>query len=295
MKKLMCPQCGKIFDYNEETNYKQIICPKCANGFDLQYGLDAIKKECDKLSKAAFRFYSANNYSKAIEVYEEALKYSNDPAGIVTSIIMANLYGMKIDKPRFYIIKKMLDEYDIDLTKENTFLILSMIKDVVINFRYYKNRIFENYTTDGVFNNKEGLEIWKKEINEINDIFVYFDEAFPLMDEEELKEFKKENIYFEKEYEDVKASYLKYAITEYQLDETLKVHETETSFIKISEKAHKLKKMFFITYGILLLSLIVFLVLNIIFKQSVFLYLMIGVAGLAIVGYFVFKNIANKF
>ena len=208
--KLICPNCGEIIEVEKPEKEEPIFCNKCQN----KYLYSDIKKFTNQkltnhLQKGQVALMQTGNYDEAAEEFYECLKVKDSDMAALTGYVTSKIYGMKINEPNFLFIKEEIDSRDIVLNCENSFMLLSLIKDLLIAFKQFIKISCDYIIIDNVFMSKVSFEAFIKGVNEGYQVLKYFNDSLPIMEEEELRDFKENNENFvdnlEKLLEDYKS------------------------------------------------------------------------------------------
>ena len=141
--------------------------------FDRQFG---------QISKAAFVYLNQKgDYDKAIELFNECLEIKNDDLSSIIGIALATLYRQDFLNLNFDKIIPLIDQYEIYLNEENTFLFLSFMEDVIKETKKYNERLFK----DGKCISRIYLNNYEQSLKDIITLINYFRDAITICSEEE--------------------------------------------------------------------------------------------------------------
>lgn len=190
MSKVLCTNCNKVFDSPSETS-EVITCPKCGVRISLTQAKENANKEYKKIMDAAYKYtYQMTNYNDGYLLYKKALIFREDDLSALVGMSLCLIFNQAFDDLKFKDVITLFDEHNIYLDKENTFIFLMFVKDVLRQVKYLFDQIEKRLKENDVFLNETYFEYFKNAVNDSLTLFNYFNDSFLLMDQEEFEEFK---------------------------------------------------------------------------------------------------------
>ena len=309
MKKVICPECGKIIDSNPEK--PNVFCSKCGLTFTYAQGKELIDKKYSQLSKYAYKLtYNSTDHEAGYETYKSCLELRPNDLSSIIGMALNKIYGQSFDNIRFLDVIEIINAYDIVLDKENSFLFLNFISDMENQIRYFFSILEKRLMIDGTFLKKEYFEYYKKGVEDSISLMKFLNESFDLIDKEEFEEFKKDKPSFIFNFnESLKGleqrkndMYNINSIGDVQFDgtenktniKTIDFEEPETLVVIVPDKKFlKMRGMFFAIFGVLFIIALVLFIAGTITKNNIVMWC--GVAPVALLGvaYFIFYRMTK--
>ena len=318
MKKVMCPKCEEVFYIDENRDLLPsgcVYCKKCREPFLPSDGEKKLEIEFKNATNAAYKdMYSKQAYEQASGEYEYALTLKENDLGAIVGSIISKIYASKLNDRAFLNIVDTLEAHDIVLNAENTFVYLSFVRDTIYAFEQFLKMSFLNLAKDEIFYNHEYFEYYKDGIKEINEVLKYFKDSLTLVDEEEYKNFVKENALFLKDFEtmengihnrlnrnykvnEIGVIHLKDGVEEVLTSEKYEIEtpsEVDLNLLPVNYKAIKIRKLMIAYFVFLSVLIATFIALYFVTKHQVFIYLSAIPILLALGGYFLFTYLIKK-
>lgn len=317
MKKVMCLKCKRVFDVDEKKEVKNgvVFCKNCNESFYLEDGIKNLQQNYQTCSKRAYKeMYSNHNYENAYKYYEECLKLKDNDFSSICGMAMCKIYGSTMDELQFNNVINLIEEHDIQLNEENTFIFLSLIIDLMNSFKQFYISSSVSLMTNGVFNNEKFFSYYLSGLKDIKKLIEYIKSALSLCDEQEYADFKKDYDTFEQNFNDAEkeindrlnATYNINEIGDVKLDNGISTNlgtniktivepsVVDFAFLPVNTKARKLRNIMIGIFAVLLVAIIVFIVLFFTTGNFLFMYLEFVPVAISIICYFVFKNFMKK-
>ena len=318
MKKVICPKCGNIFNIDEDhdlVNSENVVCPNCQTPFNLYAATTKINQQYKLASSNAYRdLYKLRDYRHSYEDYALCLKLKDNDLSAIAGMIMSKVYGATMDCPNFDVPIELLEKYDVVLNPENSFIYLNLIRDLIYSCEQFLLMSEKNLMVDDVFVSENYFKMYLSGVNEIKTLVQYFYDSLPLLDEEELKNFKEENKDFDgnlkimhdgvenrlnKSYNinGVGIVELKDGITTMKTTKEFSVivpEQVEMLLYPVNKRINKLKTYVILTFSIMFLIIVGLLVGYAITKNLLYIYLEIIPVLLSIGGYYFFMYLYKK-
>ena len=206
---------------------------------------------------------------------------------------MADCYflGSTLDNFKGEEVINLFEEYDITLDKENSYLILNYMLEIMKYCRIYF-REAERTKKDNKFIKKEYEEWFKKNNESVSKLLEYVDSIIPLVDKEELDTFRNdEQPQFN---ENFKALQTQCEENKAKVFECLNENEYELEDKRIitpNKKLNKLRKYCFIGISICAVIFLVLLITGIATKINILSYLsIIPALGIGAIFYIFYRK-----
>lgn len=317
MRKVYCTKCRNFFEVDETKEVGNVAsCPNCHENCEIDIKDDKNRTSLLKYisNKAYNDLYKTLDYEKAFEEYEYCIQLEPSDCQSIFGMAMAKIYGSSFDNLKFSFITETLDKYDIELNSENTFLYLTFVKDCLYSFEHFLRQGEQVLMVGDVYMDQTFFNYYFEGVKEINDVIAAFRESFEIVDQEEFAVFKEQNKNFMDNFSILENSMIR------RLNETYKINEVgvvvyeggkvkstteekfdivlpesvNLSFIPEDTNAIKKRKIFsgaIIGLGALL---VVFFVIYLITKQTVFIILEFIPVVACLVIYFILKKQSKK-
>lgn len=283
--KVICPQCGKVIDTN--LNKDTVFCSECGNNFSFEQGKKLFDRQFGQISKAAFVCLNQKgDYDKAIELFNECLEIKNDDLSSIIGIALATLYRQDFLNLNFDKIIPLIDQYEIYLNEENTFLFLSFMEDVIKETKRYLIEANERLFKDGKCISRIYLNNYEQSLKDIITLINYFRDAITICSEEE------KNIFYQDHNMDDELNALEDKIKSLQ-EIHHEVLENEKSLddnriIVVNTKGLKTYRYAMGFEIVMAIIMITFLLLGVFLKNNLFYYLILIPLGLGVIGYLIY-------
>ena len=206
---------------------------------------------------------------------------------------MADCYflGSTLDNFKGEEVINLFEEYDITLDRENSYLILNYMLEIMKYCRIYF-REAERTKKDNKFIKKEYEEWFKKNNESISKLLEYVDSIIPLVDKEELDTFRNdEQPQFN---ENLKALQTQCEENKTKVFECLNENDHELEDKRIitpNKKLNKLRKYCFIGISICAVIFLVLLITGIATKINILSYLsIIPALGIGVIFYIFYRK-----
>ncbi|MCB9499036.1 MAG: hypothetical protein H6689_00625 [Erysipelotrichaceae bacterium] len=309
MKKVICPECGKIIDADPEK--PNVFCSKCGATFTFSQGKELIDKKYSQLSKYAYKLtYNSTDHEAGYNTYKSCLELRPNDLSSIIGMALNKIYGQSFDNICFLDVIELINSYDIALDKENTFLFLNFISDMENQIRYFFSILEKRLMIDGTFLKKEYFDYYVKGVQDSISLMKFLDSSFELLDEEVFDEFKKDkHDFLSNFYENLKALeqrknnlYNVNLIGDVQFDgtetknnvKTIDFEEPETLVVIVpDEKFLKMRGIFFVIFGILLIVALVLFITGAITKNNIIMWCGLIPVALLAVAYFIFYKMTK--
>lgn len=311
--KIVCPFCENI---NEVDNGAlHVSCSKCGQSFTIQDGKKKTLNKYKELQNFAYAsLYHTQNFQDALDCYEELLNIKPNDLSSINGYCVAKICLSTFENVHFKFIIDEIEQYDIVLNVENSNLYLHFVKDILTYIEIYYDEVNSRLLKNNVFINKKYLEDYLEENKEIIELMNYFNDSFPLVDEEEFNMFKTDFPTFMERIDDIlkkantalNSSYNVNHIGEVEVkDGKINVLGTNVINLDIDEvlnfniiientKGKFLTKVFLpICGGFGVLTLIFFIVFGAL-KEALYLYLAIGALVICAIVYAVYQILLRK-
>lgn len=201
--KYVCPNCRTLVD-TEATDGK-CKCPSCNTSFNAEQGRSLLAQQFALLTNRAYKkMTSKQDYEGAYKDYKTCLNLKENDFASITNMILCKIYGSSFDDLKYSDIVSTINEYEIALDSENTFIFMSFISDIIHQTKILLKASKKYLTENEVFINQQYLDYYINGLKQLEGAFNFFDESIGLADEGRVKEFKENNVDFEKNYEDTK-------------------------------------------------------------------------------------------
>ena len=289
--KVICPQCGKVIDTN--LNKDTVFCSECGNNFSFEQGKKLFDRQFGQISKAAFVYLNQKgDYDKAIELFNECLEIKNDDLSSIIGIALATLYRQDFLNLNFDKIIPLIDQYEIYLNEENTFLFLSFMEDVIKETKRYLIEANERLFKDGKCISRVYLDNYEQSLKDIITLINYFRDAITICSEEE------KNIFYQDHNMDDELNALESKIKSLQEihHEVLENEESldDNRIIVVNTKGLKTYRYAMGFEIVMAIIMIVFLLLGVFLKNNLFYYLILIPLGLGAIGYLIYYFVFLK-
>ena len=282
--KVICPKCGKIIDTSGTKNV--VFCSECGTTSSLEQAKKLYDREISQLSRAAFACLNQKgDYDKAIELFNTWLDIDKTTLSPIIGIALATLYKQDFLNLNFDKIVPIIDQYDIYLDEENTFLFLSFMEDVIKETKKYLKEANARLFKDGKCISRIYLDNYEKSLRDILSLITYFKDTLEIASQEERKLFYEDHD-MDKELNELEEKVKTLASTNHEVLEEEETLE-DNRIIVINKKD---LKTYYYAMGfevVMALVLIVFLILGFA-VNSLFYYLMLIPLAIGIVGYLVY-------
>lgn len=306
--KIICPNCGKVIDSkkSDQSSY----CKHCTYKFNTVDGENLLIKKYKFLQNdAKKKLFNELNFEESFKEYKECLEYKPNDIASISGMCMNKIISSTFNDFKYLECKDLFEQYDIVLDKENTFLLLNFLKDLVKYIGTYYREANARLIDNGVFLNLDYLKMYVKNNEDIMSLLEYFKETLTLVDDEEFSDFVSEvdsdfKDNFRKQYElayKIKNETFKVnglGVYSYDLnkvdgfDKKLDINKVEDMRIFVpDEKFLKLRKSSFVTISICFIALIGILIAGFVTKINwIYVFMLIPLAIGGVMFYFYYKS-----
>lgn len=311
--KIVCPFCENINDV--DSGALHVSCSKCGQSFTIQDGEKKTLSKYKELQNFAYAsLYHTQNFQDALDCYEELLEIKPNDLSSINGYCVAKICLSTFENVHFSFVIDEIEKYDIVLNVENSNLYLHFVKDILNYIEIYYDEVSSRLIKDNTFINMKYLENYLNENKEIIDLMNYFNDSFPLVDEEEFNVFKNDFPSFidrideilKKANESLNATYNVNHIGEVEVKNgninilnknlvDLEINEVSNlNIVIVNTKGKFLTKVFLpICGGFGLLTLIFFIVFGAL-KEALYLYIAIGMLVICGIVYAIYRFLLRK-
>lgn len=288
--KVICPNCKEVIDVKQDDKYG--YCKHCSNQFVTSDALNLLVKQYKKINNyAKTQLFTNLNVDEAFSAYKSLLKLRPNDLNAITGMADCYFLGSTLDNFKGEEVINLFEEYDITLDRENSYLILNYMLEIMKYCRIYF-REAERTKKDNKFIKKEYEEWFKKNNESISKLLAYVDSIIPLVDKEELDTFRNdEQPQFN---ENFKALQTQCEENKTKVFERLNENEHELEDKRIiapNKKLNKLRKYCFIGISICAVIFLVLLITGISTKINILSYLsIIPALGIGAIFYIFYRK-----
>ena len=288
--KVICPNCKEVIDVKQDDKYG--YCKHCSNQFVTSDALNLLVKQYKKINNyAKTQLFTNLNVDEAFSAYKSLLKLRPNDLNAITGMADCYFLGSTLDNCKGEEVINLFEEYDITLDRENSYLILNYMLEIMKYCRIYF-REAERTKKDNKFIKKEYEEWFKKNNESISKLLEYVDSIIPLVDKEELDTFRNdEQPQFN---ENFKALQTQCEENKTKVFECLNENEYELEDKRIitpNKKLNKLRKYCFIGISICAIIFLVLLITGIATKINILSYLsIIPALGIGVIFYIFYRK-----
>ena len=288
--KVICPNCKEVIDVKQDDKYG--YCKHCSNQFVTSDALNLLVKQYKKINNyAKTQLFTNLNVDEAFSAYKSLLKLRPNDLNAITGMADCYFLGSTLDNFKGEEVINLFEEYDITLDRENSYLILNYMLEIMKYCRIYF-REAERTKKDNKFIKKEYEEWFKKNNESISKLLAYVDSIIPLVDKEELDTFRNdEQPQFN---ENFKALQTQCEENKTKVFECLNENEYELEDKRIitpNKKLNKLRKYCFIGISICAVIFLVLLITGIATKINILSYLsIIPALGIGVIFYIFYRK-----
>lgn len=288
--KVICPNCKEVIDVKQDDKYG--YCKHCSNQFVTSDALNLLVKQYKKINNyAKTQLFTNLNVDEAFSAYKSLLKLRPNDLNAITGMADCYFLGSTLDNFKGEEVINLFEEYDITLDRENSYLILNYMLEIMKYCRIYFREV-ERTKKDNKFIKKEYEEWFKKNNESISKLLAYVDSIIPLVDKEELDTFRNdEQPQFN---ENFKALQTQCEENKTKVFECLNENEYELEDKRIitpNKKLNKLRKYCFIGITICAVIFLVLLITGIATKINILSYLsIIPALGIGAIFYIFYRK-----
>lgn len=288
--KVICPNCKEVIDVKQDDKYG--YCKHCSNQFVTSDALNLLVKQYKKINNyAKTQLFTNLNVDEAFSAYKSLLKLRPNDLNAITGMADCYFLGSTLDNFKGEEVINLFEEYDITLDRENSYLILNYMLEIMKYCRIYFREV-ERTKKDNKFIKKEYEEWFKKNNESISKLLAYVDSIIPLVDKEELDTFRNdEQPQFN---ENFKALQTQCEENKAKVFECLNENEYELEDKRIitpNKKLNKLRKYCFIGITICAVIFLVLLITGIATKINILSYLsIIPALGIGVIFYIFYRK-----
>ena len=288
--KVICPNCKEVIDVKQDDKYG--YCKHCSNQFVTSDALNLLVKQYKKINNyAKTQLFTNLNVDEAFSAYKSLLKLRPNDLNAITGMADCYFLGSTLDNFKGEEVINLFEEYDITLDRENSYLILNYMLEIMKYCRIYFREV-ERTKKDNKFIKKEYEEWFKKNNESISKLLAYVDSIIPLVDKEELDTFRNdEQPQFN---ENFKALQTQCEENKAKVFECLNENEYELEDKRIitpNKKLNKLRKYCFIGISICAVIFLVLLITGIATKINILSYLsIIPALGIGVIFYIFYRK-----
>ena len=219
-------------------------------------------------------------------------RLENDDLSSIIGIDLATLYRQDFLNLNFDKIIPLIDQYEIYLNEENTFLFLSFMEDVIKETKRYLIEANERLFKDGKCISRIYLNNYEQSLKDIITLINYFKDAITICSEEE------KNIFYQDHNMDDELNALEGKIKSLQEihHEVLENEESldDNRIIVVNTKGLKTYRYAMGFEIVMAIIMIVFLLLGVFLKNNLFYYLILIPLGLGVIGYLIYYFVFLK-
>ena len=314
-EKLICTNCNNVIEFDKTKSKDGIVfCNHCTS----KYRYEDIKKTTSQIYSSHLQrgqgyMMQQAKYPEACKEFEECLKIKENDLAALCGYIVSKIYGSTFEDLNFKLITDEIEKREIVLNQENTFIILSMFKDLLVGFKQFI-KCSINLTKDGEFINEHLFDCYLKGLNDGEQVLEYLKSSLDFMYKEELDDFLETNVDFKTDLENLindfkdklNQNYRINKIGDIQINKGKKrilgtnIHEfdepdyVELSLIPIDEKVRLYQSILIISFGVLILCGLGLLIAYFVSKKKLLLYSELVVIGAGAVLYFLFRTLMKK-
>lgn len=288
--KVICPNCKEVIDVKQDDKYG--YCKHCSNQFVTSDASNLLVKQYKKINNyAKTQLFTNLNVDEAFSAYKSLLKLRPNDLNAITGMADCYFLGSTLDNFKGEDVINLFEEYDITLDRENSYLILNYMLEIMKYCRIYFREV-ERTKKDNKFIKKEYEEWFKKNNESISKLLEYVDSIIPLVDKEELDTFRNdEQPQFN---ENFKALQTQCEENKTKVFECLDENEYELEDKRIitpNKKLNKLRKYCFIGISICAVIFLVLLITGIATKINILSYLsIIPALGIGVIFYIFYRK-----
>ena len=288
--KVICPNCKEVIDVKQDDKYG--YCKHCSNQFVTSDALNLLVKQYKKINNyAKTQLFTNLNVDEAFSAYKSLLKLRPNDLNAITGMADCYFLGSTLDNFKGEEVINLFEEYDITLDRENSYLILNYMLEIMKYCRIYFREV-ERTKKDNKFIKKEYEEWFKKNNESVSKLLEYVDSIIPLVDKEELDTFRNdEQPQFN---ENFKALQTQCEENKAKVFECLNENEYELEDKRIitpNKKLNKLRKYCFIGITICAVIFLVLLITGIATKINILSYLsIIPALGIGAIFYIFYRK-----
>ena len=288
--KVICPNCKEVIDVKQDDKYG--YCKHCSNQFVTSDALNLLVKQYKKINNyAKTQLFTNLNVDEAFSAYKSLLKLRPNDLNAITGMADCYFLGSTLDNFKGEEVINLFEEYDITLDRENSYLILNYMLEIMKYCRIYFREV-ERTKKDNKFIKKEYEEWFKRNNESISKLLAYVDSIIPLVDKEELDTFRNdEQPQFN---ENFKALQTQCEENKTKVFECLNENEYELEDKRIitpNKKLNKLRKYCFIGITICAVIFLVLLITGIATKINILSYLsIIPALGIGVIFYIFYRK-----
>lgn len=288
--KVICPNCKEVIDVKQDDKYG--YCKHCSNQFVTSDALNLLVKQYKKINNyAKTQLFTNLNVDEAFSAYKSLLKFRPNDLNAITGMADCYFLGSTLDNFKGEEVINLFEEYDITLDRENSYLILNYMLEIMKYCRIYFREV-ERTKKDNKFIKKEYEEWFKKNNESISKLLEYVNSIIPLVDKEELDTFRNdEQPQFNENFKALQTQCEENKTKVFEcLDEN--EHELEDKrIITPNKKLNKLRKYCFIGISICAVIFLVLLITGIATKINILSYLsIIPALGIGVIFYIFYRK-----
>ncbi len=193
--KVMCPNCNKIVEVIKEEGKDASFCNACGYSFNIEDARNLLIKTYKSIHKRAYScVYVEMNYEEGYNLYKECLKYRDNDLTSITGMCLAKLYSQTFDELQFKNVIDIINQYEIVLNAEATYVFLWFIADTIKQIGFFIDEVEARLMKDKlIFYKLEYFKYFKEGVLQINELLKFFNESLSLLEEEEYKTYLEQN------------------------------------------------------------------------------------------------------
>ena len=219
--KVMCPNCNKIVETIKKEGEEASFCNACGYTFNIEDARSLLVRTYKNIHKRAYNcVYLETNYEEGYNLYKECLKYRDNDLTSITGMCLAKLYSQSFDNLQFKNVVDILNQYEIVLNAENTYIFLWFITDTMKQIGFFIDEAEARLLKDKlIFYKLEYFKYFKEGVLQINELLKFFNESLPLLEEEEYKTYLEQNPTFLESLKSLTDAFSKYPEGNYDVND----------------------------------------------------------------------------
>lgn len=178
-KKVCCPHCYLVTSIEEDQEV--YTCPKCSKEVDVVQARRMLELILTRYINDAFKFiYEEHEYESAIKSCTRYLELDEDNEDIVLYLVIAYLKSNRVREDNFEKIFALLDEHETllsNFSNEDT-KITDVVEEIIEIVEDYLSKLKNVLSEKGVFYEKACLDLYLKEVDNVNKLFERFTKYF---------------------------------------------------------------------------------------------------------------------
>ncbi len=186
--KVICPNCKEVIDVKQDEKYG--YCKHCSNQFVTSDALNLLVKKYKQINNyAKTQLFTHLEVDAAYDSFKSLLSLKPNDLNAITGMADCLFMGSTLDNFKGQEVIDLFEQYDITLDRENSYLILNYMLEIMKYCRIYFKKA-EVTMSEGSFIKEEFLNWYKKNNESIKNLLSYLEQIIPLVDKEELDTFR---------------------------------------------------------------------------------------------------------